>query len=159
MISFRETLSEVTFCKMKAEQRFHSYVIGATISVMYFIIECGAPLISGMNPVIRQYLPPVTTLLLSVGIYKALAAGLLKVTRRWKFVKRWMLGASYINGTWVGKFCAEDGSLVYTVEHFEQDLAELNIRAHAQRPDGGWYADWESKAANIDERGGKLTYI
>jgi hypothetical protein len=49
--------------------------------------------------------------------------------------------------------------LVYTVEHFEQDLSGLNIRGQGQRADGSWYADWESEAANINEQAGKLTYI
>src|SRR5579871_2122294 len=105
---------------MKAEQRFHSYVTGATVTVMFFVIQHGGPLLAGMNPLVGIFLAPVAALLLSVGIYKTLASVLLKITRRWKLVKRWMLGASYINGTWVGKFSAEDGSLVFTVEHFEQ---------------------------------------
>lgn len=147
------------YSQMKTEQRFHTYVTGATITVMYFVLQHGTPLLAELNATFVQYLAPVAALLLSVGIYKTLASGLLKITRRWKFVKRWMLGASYINGTWVGKFSAEDGSLVYTVEHFEQDLSELKIRGQGQRADGSWFADWESEAANIDERAGKLTYI
>jgi hypothetical protein len=145
--------------QMKAEQRFHTYVTAATITVMYFVIQHGAPVVSGLDPTFARFLAPLAALLLSVGIYKTLASSLLKITRRWKFIKRWMLGASYINGTWVGKFSAEHGAVVYTVEHFEQDLSGLNIRGQGQRADGTWYADWESEAANIDERAGKLTYI
>jgi hypothetical protein len=55
---------------MKAEQRFHTYVTGATITVMYFIVQHGAPLLSGLNPTFVQYLAPVAALLLSVGICK-----------------------------------------------------------------------------------------
>lgn len=144
---------------MKAEQRFHTYVTGATITILYFVIQHGAPLLSRIDSALARYVTPVAALLLAVGIYKAIASALLGITRRWKFVKRWMLGASYVNGTWVGKFSAEDGSLVYTVEHFEQDLSGLQIRGQGQCADGTWYANWVSEAAAIDERVGKLTYI
>ena len=108
--------------QMKAEQRFHTYVTAATITVMYFVIQHGAPVVSGLDPTFARYLAPLAALLLSVGIYKTLASSLLKITRRWKFIKRWMLGASYINGTWVGKFSAEHGAVVLRKQLTNRDL-------------------------------------
>jgi hypothetical protein len=131
---------------MKAEQRFHSYVTGATITVMCFIIQHGAPALDRLAPKFAVYITPISALLLSAGIYKTFAEFMLRITRRWKVVKRHILGAAYVNGTWLGKFTAENGSLVYTVEHFEQDLSGLKIRGQGQQDDGTWYATWESDA-------------
>ena len=120
---------------MKPEHRFHSYVTAATVTVMYFVIRKLLPLLQ-LEPNVASYLEPVGALLLSVGIYKLLATMLLGFARKLKFVKRHLLGASYVNGTWIGKFKASDSSIVYTVEHFEQTLSSLKVRGQAFRASG-----------------------
>jgi hypothetical protein len=142
---------------MKPEHRFHSYVTAATVTVMYFVIQKLLPLLQ-FNPDVDMYLKPLGTLLLSIGVYKFLATLLLGFARRLKSVKRHLLGASYVNGTWVGKFKASDSSFVYTVEHFEQTLSSLKVRGQAFRESGESYAQWNSESETIDEHSGLLTY-
>jgi hypothetical protein len=140
---------------MKPEHKFHSYVTAATVTIMYFIIEHLSPLISGSAIPFAQ---PVGTLLLSVGVYKLLAGFLMSTTRKFKFVKRHILGASYVNGTWIGKFRLPDESFVYTIEHFEQTLSSLKIRGQGFRSSGESYAQWSSVSETIHAEAGLLTY-
>jgi hypothetical protein len=142
---------------MKPEHRFHSYVTSATVMVMYFAIQKLLPLLQ-LEPNVDSYLKPVGALLLSIGVYKLLATTLLGFARKLQFVKRHLLGANYLNGTWVGKFEASDSSIVYTVEHFEQTLSSLKVRGQAFRESGESYAQWNSTSETIDEISGLLTY-
>lgn len=142
---------------MKPEHKFHSYVTAATVTVMYFAIQQLPPLLRPESP-LATFLEPIGALLLSVGIYKLLAGILLGFARKLKFVKRHLLGASYVNGTWIGKFKGSDSSIVYTVEHFEQTLSSLKIRGQAFRESGESYAQWTSESETIDEVSGMLTY-
>lgn len=142
---------------MKPEHRFHSYVTAATVMVMYFALQKLMPLLQA-HPSADSYLKPIITLLLSVGVYKFFATFLLGLARKINFVKRHLLGASYLNGTWIGKFESPDASVVYTVEHFEQTLSSLKIRGQAFRESGAPYAQWTSEAETIDEISGILTY-
>jgi len=124
---------------------------------MYFVIQKLLPFLH-VEPNVDSYLQPLGTLLLSLGIYKFLAIVLLGFSRRLKFVKRHLLGASYVNGTWVGKFKTADSSFAYTVEHFEQTLSSLKVRGQAFRESGESYAQWNSESETIDEHSGLLTY-
>lgn len=142
---------------MKPEYRFHSYVTAATVTVMYFAIQKLLPLLQ-LDSNVDSFLKPIGTLFLSIGVYKLLATSLLGVARKMKFVKRHLLGASYLNGTWVGKFTSADSSVVYTVEHFEQTLSSLKVRGQAFRDSGQSYAQWNSESETIDEISGLLTY-
>ena len=140
------------------EHRFHSYVTAATVMVMLAVIKFAVPLLQQLETVMVA-LSSAAALLLSFGVYNSFAGLLMGRLRRWKWVKRWLLGPSLVNGTWVGKFEAEHGSTVYTVEHFEQGLSTLTIRGEAQYPDGTWYARWRSTAVAVDEAAGRLTYV
>lgn len=125
--------------------------------VMYFVIQHAVPLLD-VNPRIAVYLKPLGTLLLSIGIYKLLATLLLASSRKIKFVKRHLLGPSYLNGTWVGKFRTSESSIVYSVEHFEQTLSSLKIRGQAFSVADESYAYWNSLSETIDVEAGVLTY-
>jgi hypothetical protein len=141
---------------MKPEHRFHSYVTGATVVVMFYFIRYVVPQLI-FSPTIDHLLKPGVSLLSAVGIYKSLAFLLLSTVRRWNWVKRLLLGASYLNGTWTGKFNAK-GETIYTVEHFEQTLSSLKIRGQAFHADGTSYGYWNSISETVDEVSGLLTY-
>lgn len=140
---------------MKPEHRFHSYITAVTVTTMYFVIQHLSPL---LNNGVYSYLKPAAALLLSVGVYKLLATTLQSSARKIGLVKRHLLGANYVNGTWVGKFKSSTGALVYTVEHFEQTLSSLKIRGQAYGDSGEPYAQWTSVSETIDEVAGILTY-
>lgn len=122
---------------------------------MYIVIQGLLPKIEGSTIL---FLELIGTLLLSVGVYKLLASVLLNTSRKIKFVKRHLLGATYVNGTWIGKFRLADESFVYTVEHFEQTLSSLKVRGQGFKESGESYAQWTSVSETIDEVAGLLTY-
>lgn len=141
---------------MKPEHRFHSYVTAATVLMMFYFIRDIVPQLN-FSPAINKFLHPVVSLLTSIGIYKAFATLLLKAAKQWKWVKRWLLGASYLNGTWVGKFQGTSGETILTVEHFEQSVSSLKVRGQGFRLDGT-YAYWNSVSEMVDEEVGLLSY-
>lgn len=142
---------------MKPEHRFHSYVTAATVLVMFYFIKHVVPLLT-FSPVVDEFLKPAVSLLTSVGIYKLIAGLLLTTVKRWKWVKRFLLGASYVNGTWIGKFQTASGETIHTVEHFEQTMSSLKIRGQAFKSSGSSYAHWNSVSETIDEVSGLLSY-
>lgn len=142
---------------MKPEHRFHSYVTAATVLVMFYFIKHIIPLLT-FSPFIEDVVKPAVSLLASVGVYKLLAGLLLQIAKRWKWVKRLLLGAIYMNGTWVGKFRSMTGETIHTVEHFEQTLSSLKIRGQAFNASGRSYAYWNSVSETIDEASGILSY-
>lgn len=142
---------------MKPEHRFHSCVTAVTVVVMFYFIKYVVPLLS-FSPTVDEFVKPVVSLLTSVGIYKLLAVLLLLTAKNWKWVKRLLLGASYMNGTWIGKFQTSNGETIHTVEHFEQTLSSLKIRGQAFNADGSSYAYWNSVSETIDEVSGLLSY-
>jgi hypothetical protein len=142
---------------MKPEHRFHAFVTSTTVLVMYYFIQHLVPMLH-FSPPFDHVIKPVASLLSAVGIYKTLASFLLLLTRRWKWVMRWFLGSSYLNGTWIGKFHTSTGEVIFTVEHFEQTLSSLKIRGQAFHAGGSSYAYWNSVSESIDEAAGLLSY-
>jgi hypothetical protein len=140
------------------EHRFHAYVTAATIMLMLAMIKFAVPLLEQYEPVVAL-LGSAVALLLSFGIYKSLAVLLMDRFRSWMWVKRRLLGSSFVNGTWIGEFQTEAGARILTVEHFEQDLASLMIRGEARYPNGTWYAEWHSVATAINQAEGRLNYV
>jgi hypothetical protein len=145
---------------MKPELKFHSYVTALIVVIMYFFIQTLLPLVklNVLNDNYEFFVKLLSTLLLSIGLYTLLATISLSATRKFKCVKRYFLGGSYLHGTWIGKFQIEDKSFVYTVEHFEQTLSSLKIIGIARHTSGDFYARWHSVCETIDEISGLLTY-
>ena len=137
---------------MTSEHKFHSYVTVATVMVMYFMIEHVAPLLNDYG-----FAKPVITLLTAVGIYNLFAKILTSMARNWLWVKKHLLGASFLNGTWLGEFISNDEKII-TVEFFDQTLNHLVIRGEAFDEAGNSYAQWISKASFINDTDGVLTY-
>lgn len=143
---------------MKPEHLFHSYVTAVTVACMYLVISHIVPLLtlSSMAPTYVIEMPVM--LLLSYGIYNTLAKLLLTASRRFRFVKRHLLGSYYLHGTWVGKYQTLNNSTVYTVEYIEQSLSSLNIRGLAFLDHEKSYANWNSIAETVDTHSSILTY-
>ncbi|WDE06723.1 hypothetical protein SG34_007410 [Thalassomonas viridans] len=138
---------------MQSEHKFHSYITVFTVVVMYFMIQRVAPLINGYD-----IAKPVAAFISAVGIYNIFAKILLAISRNWLWLKKHFLGASFVNGTWVGKFTNSNNETIFTVEYFDQTLNYLVIRGEAFRENGESYAQWLSKATHINEADGVLTY-
>ncbi|PBP47703.1 hypothetical protein CCL11_08690 [Pseudomonas syringae] len=142
---------------MSPEHKFHSHVTTATVLLMFYVIKYISPQLI-FSPEVDRYIQPVAIFISTVGIYKLIANIILSLANRWGWVKRWLLGAHYLGGTWVGSFKSASGETIRTVEHFEQSLSTLKIRGQAFDEHGESYALWHSVSENIDTNSGLLTY-
>ncbi|WP_146052103.1 hypothetical protein [Pseudomonas syringae] len=142
---------------MSPEHKFHSHVTTATVLLMFYAIKYISPQLI-FSPEVDRYIQPVAIFISTVGIYKLIANIILSLANRWGWVKRWLLGAHYLGGTWVGSFKSASGETIRTVEHFEQSLSTLKIRGQAFDEHGESYALWHSVSENIDTNSGLLTY-
>ncbi|AGH81193.1 hypothetical protein PCNPT3_06265 [Psychromonas sp. CNPT3] len=138
---------------MTSEHKFHLYVTVATVMVMYFMIENVAPFLNEFGVA-----KPIVTLLSTVGIYNLFVKTLSSLARNWLWLKKYLLGATFLNGTWVGEFKGSNNEKIITVEAFDQTLNHLVIRGESFKENGESYAQWISKATFINETDGVLTY-
>lgn len=143
---------------MTPEQKFHSYVTSVTVFVMYFLIEKLTPYFNQIEHG-SDYIKPIVSILSAFGVYTLLAQLLITVSRNWQWLNKFLLGANYLNGTWVGNFTNNRGEKKITVEFFEQNLSSLVIRGESFNiEDGSTYAQWTSTASSINVVDGVLTY-
>ncbi len=77
---------------------------------------------------------------------------------RLRFLRKWILGQRYLQGTWVGYYVDHDGIVRLIVEQYEQDFVSLVVRGSAYSLAGEVHARWTSEATHIDGLTGTLVY-
>jgi hypothetical protein len=145
---------------MVPEIRFHTIVLAITVSIMFAALAFLLPHLravqaSGQLVAVIGWL---VALMASVGTYRSMAALIAKILRNNPWLKRLVLGAQYVHGTWVGFYMDPDQNLRLIVEYHQQDLSSLVVRGSAHSRDGKEQARWTSHAANIDPLTGTLIY-
>lgn len=142
---------------MNPETRFHSTVVALVIPIMYFSLRFLLPRLAPASTpaAVGQ---AALALLASLGAYKVLAQVFTVALRRIRRLKRWVLGPAYLEGTWVGYFIGDDGTLEYAVETIEQDLSSLVLKGASYSADGRLHARWETSSARVDAVKGTLSY-
>ena len=142
---------------MTPEYKFHMYIAGFTVSIMYIIITKGIPLLNGLE-FGSEYIKPIVTFVSAVAIYDTLYKVLIVLSRNLNWLNKHLLGARYLNGTWIGKFTIENNEPIFSVEIFEQTISSLKIRGYAFHENGKTFAQWVSTSESINEIDGVLTY-
>jgi|GEM_PF-920263 len=142
---------------MSPEGRFHSLVVTITVSLMFLGTVVFLPFIQASH-LPGKIVAWQVALLASSGTYNLVAKGLKQLLRGVRKVKQWILGPSYLEGTWIGYFTDQHHCPYYVIEHFEQDLMNLIIRGVAYYENGETYAQWSSTTTNIDVHPGMLIY-
>jgi len=152
---------------MQAIERFNITVSTATVAIMFAIIEYVLPMFQASAVSSGLSISFVTsaqlvaasklglTALATLGTYKVIASVLIKSIDKIPYVKPFLFGPSYVEGTWVGKFGDHPK---WSVEHFEQTLDSIVIRGYAFDPNGKKYASWKTTAASVNHAAGFLTY-
>lgn len=138
---------------MSPELKFHSIVISLTTLIIFSIW-------TQFPAQITQYpwLSVIASGIISIGLYRFIASTFLALFRKLQFVKKFILGPSYLEGLWIGFFVGHNNEIRHIVETFEQDLNELVIRGKVFRSDGTYHCSYVSKDATFDTKNGKLTY-
>lgn len=69
-----------------------------------------------------------------------------------------VLGPNFVHGTWIGWFEGHSKEKRYMIEHFVQDLDSLSITGRSYNAAQREHGYWESEAASVDPRKGKLIF-
>jgi hypothetical protein len=75
-----------------------------------------------------------------------------------RFIKKWVFGAYYFEGVWVGFFIGKENKVRYYIETFEQDFESITIRGKGFRKKEGYFGNWISNSVNFDVKKGILNY-
>jgi len=138
---------------MSPELKFHSIVVGVTTGLVFGAWGTLAKMVTA-----HPALAVLVSVLVSLGLYRALAALLLACFRNSRWVKRLILGPHYLEGTWVGFFIGHEDKVRLFIEVFEQGLSELVIRGRSFREDGGLHGSWVAESAQVNVKLAKLSY-
>jgi hypothetical protein len=142
---------------MSIANRFHLFVSSCTVTLMYLALLHVVPTLKA-TALLPPYGEVAFAFVGTVGCYLLLARILRVFFDRLRLARKLLLGAEYVEGTWIGCFTTPTGEKKYTIEHFEQTLDGVVIRGEALTPNGVQYAQWVSIAVSIDAINGILTY-
>lgn len=137
--------------------KFHGLISGITVSVMYASIVKIAALVKGLSEP-GWVSVTVAAALTSIGLYKLLSLLLNISLKKSLRIRSWILGPTFMHGTWVGYFVGAAGDRRYVIERFDQDLNGLTISGRSFTDQGEPHAQWSSEAASLDIAKGRLLY-
>jgi hypothetical protein len=124
---------------------------------MFLLVGWAAPRLEelGVNYPIAL---AMSGLVLSAGVYRLLSLGVRWLMERSTRVSKLVLGPHFVHGTWVGWFNGHTGEKRYMIEHFSQDLDGLSITGRSFDINLKEHGYWESEAAAVDAKRGKLIF-
>lgn len=138
---------------MNPEIKFHAFVTSASTLIVFSLWSLLLQQVAA-HPIVSV----LAASIFSLGLYRLINAIFLAIFRNFKCVKKFILGATYMEGTWVGFFVGHDNNIRYLVETFEQDLSLLKIRGKIYRDDLSYHASHVSTDATLDKLNGRLSY-
>lgn len=138
---------------MSPEIKFHSFVTSVTTLVVFTTWSLSLSVVSEY-----PFVSIIAASVFTLGVYRLVNSILMSMFRKCKWVKKFILGASYMEGTWVGFFVGHQNKIRYLVETFEQDLSLLKIRGRVYRDDFTYHSSHISTDASLDTVNGKLSY-
>ena len=138
---------------MSPELKFHSIIISITTLIMFTIwIKVTSFIVA--YPLLSVFLAGI----FSLGVYRFLTTIFLSLFRNIIFIKKFILGSSYMEGTWVGFFVGHQNKIKYIVETFEQNLTELKIRGNMYN-NKILHGSYISHDVTIDIKNGTISYL
>ncbi|PWF23956.1 hypothetical protein [Corticimicrobacter populi] len=142
---------------MSPAAKFNALLCGLTVSLMFLLVAWASPRLAALgadNPIALS----ASGLVLSAGVYRLLTIGVRWVMERSTTAAKLVLGPHFVHGTWVGWFDGHSGERRYMVEHFSQDLDGLVITGRSFDINLKEHGYWESEAAVVDAKRGKLIF-
>lgn len=97
--------------------------------------------------------------LISLGLYRLIANGIIYLIKKSSWVKKIFLGSYYLEGTWVGFYIGVSGNERFLIERFEQDIDTLVIRGKSFSETTKYHATWTASSVNIDTINGRISYM
>jgi hypothetical protein len=136
--------------------RLAAFAITLTIMLMFSAIGLLGPWI-GTLPLPQTVALGAATVLASLSAYKLIAGGLFAVFRRSVRLRRFVLGPSFLEGTWVGHY-ERNGQHRFTIEVFDQEDGTTRLQGREIDYGGATCASWHSDAVSIDLATRRLIY-
>jgi hypothetical protein len=145
---------------MKPVERLTAITLSITVFVILFIVDRVVPILAKQTAE-HSFLVPVIAFLTAAGTYRILGSGVTWLFSTNERLRSFVLGPSYMHGTWIGWFRGHTGELRFMVEHFDQDFDSLVISGRSFTSDEKVHGYWSSEAVLIDPKKGELvfTYI
>lgn len=135
--------------------KFQSIVISLTTLIFFSLYEAANKAPVQINPILKV----LVGVALSLSLYRLITKQFLKLGQKSEYVRKFMLGSMYMEGTWVGFYVGISGKVRYLVEHYEQDFFQLIIRGDSWDEEGKFHTSWRSKPAHINSASGQISYM
>ena len=139
---------------MVTTTKFQSFVLSVTTLIVF-----SAWFKLNSFVIINPYVKIVITSLISLGLYQLVASFFLFLFGHIRIIRKFFLGAKYIEGTWIGFYIGLSGKVRFIIEHFEQDFETTIVRGTSYNDLSQFHNSWISYPANTDVSKGELTYM
>jgi hypothetical protein len=134
--------------------RFHSIVLSITTLTVFYLWE----MLTTITISFPDLKVPVAALT-SIGIYRLLILLFKALILKIRFLKKWVFGAYYLEGVWIGFFMGKEDKVTFYIETYEQDFDSITIRGKGFRENEGCFGSWIAENVNINVKKGTLNYI
>jgi hypothetical protein len=119
-----------------------------TVGLMFSAIVWLQPIILTLQPTYRCA-AAIGAIVASVGVYRLFAEGLIWLFGKSIFLRKFILGTGFLEGTWVGHYLHE-GQHRLTIEYINQTTGVTVIHGREFDAAGNTRASWTSDTVSID---------
>lgn len=139
---------------MNDSKRFNGVVISVTAAAAYFLWNR-----LGNLPISSEFIQMLIGFPMTYGTFKLIVLGVEEISSKWRLLRKFFLGRSYLEGTWVGFYISPTGKPRFFREVIEQDLDSIVIKGRSNDENNHFYARWNSESVEINEKKKKLQYL
>lgn len=144
---------------MKQSITLHTISLSIATAIVLFLWT-QLPKLNALNETLHSdVLKVVIGTLASAGLYNQTIKLIIYLSKKFLFVKKLLLGKSYLNGTWAGFYIGASGNVRFYIERFEQELDSLTIRGQSYNQNSEYHACWVATSVNVDTVKGKMSYM
>ena len=138
------------------QERLSAIATAITVTVMFSLVVWVAPLVR-LWSLEYAILSNVAEALAAVAIYRSLADALRWLFKRVLWIRRIVLGKSFIEGTWAGHYVVGTEHRL-TLEFIDQSVEGIIVHGREFTSDGVTRANWSSDAATVNLERVELIY-
>ena len=138
---------------MPPERKFNAFILSITLAIMAAALTYLPAL---THESVAKPLEIAVSVLTGTGLYEALSRLVEFLFRRSKFLKRLILGSSYVEGKWAGYWISRSGQPRFVIEHIRQDWSTVIMTGLAFDEKMSPYGHWQSASAAVDGERGDL---
>jgi len=135
-----------------SERAFHTITLAVTVAAMFALFK-HTTLFADDN---YEFWSLVASVLAGTGLHETLTRTVEYVLRRIPFLKKLILGKSYLEGTWSGFYLGENGYPRFVIQTMRQEWSSVYINGQAFTHDAIPHGQWRSVSATVDGRAGLL---